>query len=331
MRNTVEEANVSLEEHVDKAMPSILGSIAKCRECPVGTHIERGLRLAGQRAVARVLEDLIAVLFPGCHGYEDVSEGDLGGAISTRLNQAAQDLKEQIAHALAHDSVDTGRDGPHAQEARAEHLTERFVDALHGIQTALQRDISAAYEGDPAAKSTMEVVLSYPCFKAIAAHRIAHVLQGSDVPLIPRMMSEYAHLQTGIDIHPGARIGEALFIDHGTGVVIGETCVVGNNVRIYQGVTLGALSFPKDDSGKLIKGIKRHPNVEDDVIIYGGATILGNVTIGKGSVIGGNVWLTHSVPPFSKVYNQQPAPLVRQADGQWKKADGPWNDLGAGI
>jgi serine O-acetyltransferase len=157
------------------------------------------------------------------------------------------------------------------------------------------------------------------------------VLYEKEIPLIPRIMSEYAHSRTGIDIHPGARIGPGFFIDHGTGVVIGETCVIGERVKLYQGVTLGALSFAKDESGRLVKGNKRHPNVEDRVIIYGGATILGNITIGADSEIGGNVWLTHSVPPHSKVYNQQPRPLIRQANGTWHTVDGPWRDTGAGI
>jgi serine O-acetyltransferase len=157
----------------------------------------------------------------------------------------------------------------------------------------------------------MEVVMSYPGLQAIMVHRIAHVLYKEHVPLIPRIMSEHAHSQTGIDIHPGATIGPGFFIDHGTGVVIGETSTIGKRVKLYQGVTLGALSFPKDKDGNPIKGIKRHPNVEDDVTIYAGATILGGeTTIGAGSEIGGNVWLTHSVPPHSKVYNLQPKPLI---------------------
>ena len=156
--------------------------------------------------------------------------------------------------------------------------------------------------------------MSYPGLYAIVVHRLAHPLYEQKVPLIPRIMSEYAHSCTGIDIHPGARIGPGFFIDHGTGVVIGETCVIGRNVKLYQGVTLGALSFEKDEHGRLVKGIKRHPNVGDYVVIYAGATILGgNTTIGANSEIGGNVWLIHSVPPDSKVYNQQPKPLIRQA------------------
>ena len=215
---------------------------------------------------------------------------------------------------------------------RAEAAVTYLVDHLPDIQEILQRDILAAYEGDPAARSTMEVVMSYPGVYAIIVHRIAHLLYEQDVPLIPRIMSEYAHSQTGIDLHPGAKIGPGFFMDHGTGVVIGETCLIGKNVKLYQGVTLGAMSFEKDEHGRLIKGVKRHPNVGDNVVIYSGATILGGkTTIGAGAEIGGNVWLTHSVPEGAKVYNRQPLPLIREAGGKWKTARGPWGDLGAGI
>ena len=188
----------------------------------------------------------------------------------------------------------------------------RLLDALPEIRATLQEDIRAAYEGDPAARSTMEIVMSYPGLFAIAVHRLANTLHRAGVPLIPRVMSEHAHTRTGIDIHPGATIGSGFFIDHGTGVVIGETCVIGRRVKLYQGVTLGALSFAKDEDGNLVKGIKRHPDVEDRVIIYAGATILGGSTvIGHDSVIGANVWLIHSVPPNSKVYNREPEPLIK--------------------
>jgi len=161
----------------------------------------------------------------------------------------------------------------------------------------LKGDVSAAFDGDPAAQSYEEIVISYPCITAIATYRIAHELYLQDVPLIPRIMSECAHSRTGIDIHPGARIGRNFFIDHGTGVVIGETTIIGDNVKIYQGTTLGAMSFPKDERGQIIKGRKRHPKIEDNVTIYAEATILGDITIGKNAVIGGNVWVKESVPP----------------------------------
>ena len=181
------------------------------------------------------------------------------------------------------------------------------------IHRALMTDVQSAFEGDPAAISMNEIVLSYPFVEAIATHRVAHELYSHDVPLVPRIMAERAHHRTGIDIHPGAKIGERFFIDHGTGVVIGETCVIGNHVKIYQGVTLGALSIPTDDRGYAIKGIKRHPNIEDDVTIYSGATIL---VVGRHSIIGGNVWLTHSVPPFSKIFNTAPKLCVVRYDNE---------------
>jgi serine O-acetyltransferase len=175
----------------------------------------------------------------------------------------------------------------------------------------MKLDVRAAYDGDPAAKSFDEIILSYPGIKAITIQRFAHILYLENVPLIPRMLCEYAHSTTGIDIHPGACLGEAVFIDHGTGVVIGETAVLGDNVKLYQGVTLGALSFPKDACGKIIKGAKRHPTLENDVTVYAGATILGDVVIGEGSVIGGNVWLTESCVAGSKIIIQPPDLTIR--------------------
>lgn len=196
---------------------------------------------------------------------------------------------------------------------RAQNVTLEFLGALPEIRRVLLTDLSAGYRGDPAAKNEKEIALCYPCFYALTVHRLAHFLYAKNIPVLPRMMSEIAHSRTGIDIHPGAKIGEYFFIDHGTGVVIGETTVIGRNVKLYQGVTLGALSFPKDEStGMLMKGHKRHPNVEDNVVIYAGATILGgDTTIGHDSEIGGNVWLMDSIPPFSRVYNQTPFPRVK--------------------
>ena len=193
-------------------------------------------------------------------------------------------------------------------------LVEQFLPSLPAIRSLLSEDVEAAYEGDPAARSFAEIVAAYPSIRAIAIHRIAHELQGLRVPILPRMMAEHAHDRTGIDIHPGARIGRRFFIDHGTGVVIGETTVIGDRVRIYQGVTLGARS-PRH--GESLRGRKRHPTIEDDVTIYAGATILGGeTTIGRGSVIGGNVWLTESIPPDSKVVAQAARPQVRRRGSQ---------------
>jgi len=188
-----------------------------------------------------------------------------------------------------------------------------FIAALPEVRRLVETDVSAAYDGDPAATSRMEVVMAYPGLYAVTVHRLAHVLYRLGVPIIPRVMSELAHSRTGIDIHPGATIGERFFIDHGTGVVIGETTVIGRNVRLYQGVTLGGLSFDKDpETGALVKGLKRHPNIEDNVVIYANATILGgDTTIGHDSEIGGNVWLRESIPPNSRVYNRPPAPSIK--------------------
>jgi len=202
---------------------------------------------------------------------------------------------------------------------KSEQIIRDFFFSFPAIQKQVRLDLSAAYEGDPAANSQTEIVLAYPGFWAVLVYRLAHELHKYRIPYIPRIMTEYVHSQTGIDIHPGAQIGKGFFIDHGTGVVIGETCVIGDHVKIYQGVTLGALSFPRDENGHLIKGTKRHPTIEDEVTIYAGATILGgNTVIGKGSIIGGNVWLTKSVPPYSKVTNR-PTLEMRESCSMPKK------------
>jgi len=206
-------------------------------------------------------------------------------------------------------------------ESETEFIVNTILEKLSCIRELIKKDVLAAYNGDPAAMSYAEIILSYPGLRAVAIYRIAHELYELDVPLIPRMMTEYAHSETGIDIHPGAQIGESFFIDHGTGVVVGETCRIGNRVKIYQGVTLGAKSFPLDADGNPIKGIKRHPDIEDDVIIYAGATILGGDTvIGKGSVIGGNVWVTESIPPYSVVIQKHAEIEIRNADSKTKVA-----------
>jgi serine O-acetyltransferase len=257
---------------------------------------------------------MISILFPGCHSPDPVPATGLTQYFRQKLEATILVLQSQTRRAFEYQCrFDKCKHCGNCLE-KADQAVSHLLESLPTIQKVLQKDIVAAYEGDPAAKSTMEVVMSYPGLYAIIVHRLAHPLYQKNVPLIPRIMSEYAHSCTGIDIHPGAQIGPGFFIDHGTGVVIGETCVIGKNVKLYQGVTLGALSFEKDEQGRLVKGIKRHPNVGDNVVIYAGATILGGqTTIGANSEIGGNVWLIHSVPSYSKVYNQQPKPLIRQA------------------
>lgn len=294
-----------------RIIPEVASMLCSCEACAVAANTTRSFQLAGRKSVYKVLEDLLAILFPGCHGMDPVALSNLPRFVGQRLRATSTQLATHIEKAYRYQcEFDKCRSCGKCEDKAAAAVIALF-QALPKVKRTLQMDITAAYEGDPAARSIMEVVMSYPGLHAIAVHRIAHVLYQAGVPLIPRVMSEHAHSQTGIDIHPGATIGQGFFIDHGTGVVIGETSVIGKNVKLYQGVTLGALSFPKDIHGNPIKGIKRHPNVEDNVTIYAGATILGGDTvIGAGSEIGGNVWLTHSVPPNSKVYNQQPKPLI---------------------
>lgn len=291
---------------------SALKALDDCAQCNIEGEIKRGIGVAGRQAVYRVLDDLIAVLFPGCHGAdESVNSAALPGLMRERLLRVAETLQRQAARAIRYQCAVIPCDDCDC-DARAFEATTKLIAELPNLRAAFERDLRAAYDGDPAARSVMEIVMSYPGFYAIVVHRIAHCLYQNQVPLIPRILSERAHSLTGIDVHPGACIGSDFFVDHGTGVVIGETTVIGDRVKIYQGVTLGALSFSRDSQGNPIKGVKRHPNVEDDVTIYSGATILGGkTTIGARSVIGANVWLTHSVPPDSTVYNQQPKPLIR--------------------
>lgn len=323
---------MNVEAAVDELVPLLMEQLRGCPSCRMEGRSERGLNLAGQQAVRRVVDALVTILFPGCHGLGPMSQDAFETNLRDRLAATLGELTEQVKRAFEYQCRLKHCEDCGSCALRAVAAMEAFVHALPAARDILAEDIVAAFEGDPAAQSTMEVVMSYPGVYAVTVHRVAHILYDHEVPLIPRIMSEYAHAETGIDIHPGATIGPGFFIDHGTGVVIGETCVIGRRVKLYQGVTLGALSFEKDAEGNPVKGIKRHPNVEDHVVIYAGATLLGgNTTIGAGSVIGGNVWLTHSVPPGSKVHNQQPRPLIRQADGHWGPADAPWSDIGGGI
>jgi len=258
------------------------------------------LMLPARDAVIEAVEAMRSVFFPGYFGTSDLRDESLHYYLGATLDRGLQLLEQQvrlgIAFAEKHD-FETCR---HCAE-RAAEVVRAFSLRLPEVRRLVGSDIVAAYEGDPALRSPDEAVFCYPGLYAVTSQRLAHELFALEVPLIPRMITEHAHSLTGIDIHPGARIGEKFFIDHGTGVVIGETSVIGDRVRIYQGVTLGAKSFPLDAEGKPIKGIDRHPIVESDVVIYAGATILGRITIGRGASIGGNVWVTQPVPPGGKV------------------------------
>lgn len=266
---------------------------------------KHGRQLMPSRDVLiEMLEALRAVLFPGYFSNWDLSAESLTYYVGATLDRVLHVMQEQVKRGLCL-SCDQDPDVYHECDERALRITQRFLGALPEIRRVLATDVEAAFEGDPATESYAEIIFSYPGLRAITYYRLAHELHVLGVPLIPRIITEHAHSLTGIDIHPGATIGEKFFIDHGTGIVVGATCIIGDRVRIYQGVTLGAKSFPLDDRGRPIKGIPRHPIVEDDVIVYSGATILGRVTIGQGSVVGGNVWLTRSLPPRSTVAQGQ--------------------------
>lgn len=264
---------------------------------------DRPPRLPSRRIMASVAEGLSAAMFPNRLGSSELADEGIDHYVGHILNMTLRELMVQIQNELHYNSgLEMLSNEDRAQSIA---ITQSFAKRLPQIRSLLESDIKAAYEGDPAARNVDEVLVCYPGIMAIMHYRLAHVLHGLGVPLIARMISEIAHSVTGIEIHPGAQIGGSFFIDHGTGVVIGETAIIGQNVRLYQAVTLGAKRFPVDENGALVKGNLRHPIVEDDVVIYAGATILGRITIGRGSTIGGNVWLTRSVPPGSNISQAQ--------------------------
>ncbi|MFO8070942.1 MAG: serine O-acetyltransferase EpsC [Polyangia bacterium] len=277
-----------------------------CRGCETGgpRSVLRGPRchaLPSRDAVVETVERLRSALFPGYSGVTEISSESIEFHVGSTLDRAIDMLREQVQRGLCFTCEEKTSVGCPECEARSAEITEKLLERLPAVQRELHTDVLAAYESDPAARTPDEVVFCYPGIQAITYYRIAHELYLMDVPVIPRIITEHAHSVTGIDIHPGAAIGESFFVDHGTGVVVGETCRIGDRVRVYQGVTLGAKSFALDEDGNPVKGIPRHPLVEDDVIIYSGATILGRVTIGRDSVIGGNVWLSRSVPRGSRI------------------------------
>jgi serine O-acetyltransferase len=264
-------------------------------------HVD-GANLPSRDAVIAITRDLLRLVFPGFYDTEPLHSNQLTAYTDGLVASIARRLETEIRKSLEFLPGEHNKSSDLA--ATAARITHEFLAALPDVRAILQTDVVASYEGDPAAISTDEVIVAYPGIEAIAVQRIAHLLYQRHIALIPRIMTEWAHNKTGIDIHPGATIGPSFFIDHGTGVVIGETSIIGKNVKLYQGVTLGAKSFPKDAQGRCVKGIKRHPNIEDSVTIYAGATILGDITIGHDSVIGGNVWLLEPVPPHTVVYQE---------------------------
>jgi len=275
--------------------------------------------MPSKRAVGLICEELLRILFPGFHDDDAIHKSTVFNLTEERLSGVVKRLETEVRK-----SVRIG--DPHRPTGRTKPILLKFCKDLPEIRQLLHTDIQTAYEGDPAALSSEEIILSYPCIEAIAIQRLAHRLYQSEVPIIPRMMTEWAHSRTGIDIHPGAKIGSHFFIDHGTGLVVGETCRIGNKVKLYHGVTLGARSFAKDEEGRIVKGGKRHPNVRDNVTIYPNSTILGGETvIGENSTIGANVFLMQSVPPNSLVVQETSQLTILDKSAKGKAAPLEWS------
>lgn len=302
-----------LPELTDRIVASYheIGTINHLGHCP----------LPSTEAVVQVAEDLMEILYPGYRRRQNLHLGNVAYHVGDLIDQLHDSLTQQIARALRHDyrltrGIQCGDENEKVIdfEADAQEKAIVFLESIPRLRRYLAQDVQAAYDGDPASKSLDEIIFCYPGLQAVTVYRIAHELYQLQVPLIPRMLGEWAHSRTGIDIHPGARIGPSFFIDHGTGVVIGETCDIAANVKLYQGVTLGALSFPKDSQGNLVRGQKRHPTIEEGVVIYSNATVLGGDTvIGANSVIGSSVSLSKSVPPNTLVVIEKPSLRFREA------------------
>src|SRR5690242_11891999 len=276
--------------------------------------------LPSYREVVEILADLREILYPGYGRRQNLHMGNVGYHVGDLVDSLHDRLTQQIARALRHDCK--ARELETDFEAEGQLIAIRLLESLVDLRKVLAEDIQATYEGDPAAKNLDEIIFCYPGVAAITVFRIAHELHQLGVPLIPRMMTEYAHSKTGIDIHPGATVGRRFFIDHGTGVVIGETTHIGDGVKIYQGVTLGALSFPRDETGQIVRNAKRHPTIEDEVVIYANATILGGKTvIGHHSVIGSSAWITRSIAPYTIVTIEDPRLRFREANDGLSDAD----------
>ncbi|MFH5804380.1 serine O-acetyltransferase [Alienimonas sp. DA493] len=296
--------------------------VASYHDLGVGHHLGH-CPLPNTAEVCAIARDLKGVLFPGYRTRQNLHMGNIGFHVGALVDSLHDRLTEQTARALRHDFMRRAKAAdPDSEpctkevdfEADGQRVTLAFLNQIPALRELLVEDVKAAYEGDPAAASYDEVIFCYPGLSAVTAHRIAHALHSLGVPLIPRMIAEWSHAETGIDIHPGARIGPGFFIDHGTGVVIGATCRIAENVKIYQGVTLGAKSFPRDGEGRLVRNAKRHPTVERDVVVYSNATVLGgDVTLGCGAVIGAGATITESVAPGTKVTAEKPSLRFRTA------------------
>jgi serine O-acetyltransferase len=288
-------------------LPQITNRIVETYE-DVGTMHHLGhCPLPSYDVIVAACENLKEILYPGYRRREGLHRGNIMYHVGDLIDRLHDQFTLQVGRALRHEAGAAACDDDQDYEAMGQAKTLLFLEQIPDLRRRLAKDVQAAFEGDPACKSLDEVIFCYPGLEAITIYRLAHLLYELEIPFIPRMMTEWAHGRTGIDIHPGARIGEYFFIDHGTGVVIGETCEIGKHVKLYQGVTLGALSFPTDGDGNIVRGQKRHPTIEDRVVIYANATILGGRTvIGSDAVIGSNVWLTRSVAPNTTVVLEKP-------------------------
>ena len=302
------------ETFYDQFVPKLIASYALVG----GLNNRDAHNMPSTRAIGRICEGLLQLLFPGFHDADAVNHGTLAELTRKRLSAVGIQLEDQVRK-----SVRIG--DPKKPTGRTPPIVRHFCDSLSEVRELLRADIEAAYEGGYGARFSEEIILSYPFIEAIAIQRLAHILYRAGAPIIPRMMTEWAHSRTGIDIHPSARIGSHFFIDHGTGVVIGETCEIGKHVKLYHGVTLGARSFTRDQAGHLVKGGKRHPSVGDNVTIYPNSTILGGETvIGANSTIGANVFLMHSVPPDSLVVYEEKQLTIRSKADRRKEAPLDW-------
>ncbi len=299
--------DIRLKEGLPEITDAIVATYTECRAINHLGHKP----LPNKDAIIDILTDLMEVIYPGYIRRQNLHIGNVEYHVGDLVDGLHDKLTEQIGRVLRHD-CGPGEPAELDIEGEAQQKTIAFLRKVPELRMVLEQDAEEAFVGDPAAKNYHEIILCYPGLEAITIYRIAHELLLLGVPLIPRMMTEYAHSKTGIDIHPGARIGPSFFIDHGTGVVIGETCDIGSHVKLYQGVTLGALSFPRDANGNIIRGQKRHPTLEDEVVVYANATILGGSTVvGHHAVVGSSVWLTESVAPYSVVLMEKPSLRIK--------------------
>lgn len=305
-------SEVECKEQARLKLPAIAERIIDhCENSPCYTHIDSE-PIPAEGFVSDLIDMFRELLFPGYFTREKLDPVNMRYSLGQTVTKLYDMLADLVTHNIRHDCLRFNLSCSGC-ESQGHSIALATMDAIPEIRQILASDVRAAFEGDPAAKSHDEIIFSYPGLYAISVYRVAHKLFELGVPMLPRIMTEHAHSITGIDIHPGAAIGNRFVIDHGTGVVIGETTEIGNNVRIYQGVTLGALSLPKD-AGEKLRGKKRHPSIEDDAIIYSGATILGGETvIGARSVVGGNVWLTESIPPDTTVLMEMPKLIIKEA------------------